>query len=240
MRTVATVSTALPADADGPLSGGAERVAGRDRDRAQAHRLPGPYPGRDDCEVSTTHPPALAPGIVPPRRIDLGDLVVRRWKTGDLTAQCEAINASFDHLHPWMPWLPTPRTQEEQRVFNDIAATGWPSADGDFGYGIFDSEGTLLGAVGLHDRVGPAALEIGYWCHIAYTGRGIITRAVAALTDAALRLPGIEQVQIRCDAANERSAAVPRRLGYRLDRTETRAVNAPAETGHGLVFVTGA
>ncbi|MEU1520826.1 GNAT family N-acetyltransferase [Nocardia rhamnosiphila] len=189
--------------------------------------------------MSTADPPALAPGIVPPERIDLGDLVVRRWETGDLTAQCEAINASFDHLHPWMPWLPTPRTLEEQRVFNDIAATGWPPAGGDFGYGIFDTEGTLLGAVGLHDRVGPAALEIGYWCHIAYTGRGIITRAVAALTDAALRLPGIEQVQIRCDAANERSAAVPRRLGYRLDRTEVREVSAPAETGHGLVFVTG-
>lgn len=183
--------------------------------------------------MSTAHPPALAPGVVPPQRIDLGDLVVRRWKTGDLTAQCEAINTSFAHLHPWMPWLPTPRTPAEQRLFNDIAATGWPTADGDFGYGIFDSEGTLLGAVGLHDRVGSAVLEIGYWCHIAYTGRGIITRAVAALTDAALRLPGIEQVQIRCDAANERSAAVPRRLGFRLDRTETREVSAPAKPGAG-------
>ncbi|MGW5382428.1 GNAT family N-acetyltransferase [Nocardia sp. NPDC003963] len=186
--------------------------------------------------MTTEHLPALAPGIVPPQRIDLGDLLVRRWEAADITAQLEAINTSFDHLHPWMPWLPTPRTFDEQRAYND-AATGWPPSDGQFGFGIFDSDGVLLGAIGLHDRVGPATLEIGYWCHISHTGRGVITRAVAALTEVALRLPGIEQVQIRCDATNERSAAVPRRLGYRLACTEPRAVSAPADSGQGLLFV---
>ncbi|MET8795906.1 hypothetical protein ABZV91_05515 [Nocardia sp. NPDC004568] len=80
--------------------------------------------------MDTTHPPALAPGIVPPQRFDLGDLVVRRWETGDPAAQCEAVNASFDHLCPWMPWLPAPRTTEEQRAFNDVACIGWPHATG--------------------------------------------------------------------------------------------------------------
>ncbi|NUP29461.1 MAG: GNAT family N-acetyltransferase [Nocardia sp.] len=188
--------------------------------------------------MSTAYPPALSPGIVPPQRFDLGDLVVRRWETGDITAQLEAINASFEHLHPWMAWLPAPRTADEQRAYNDVASTNWPPPDGHFGYGIFDSDGVLLGAAGLHDQVGPATLEIGYWCHIAHTGRGVITRAAAALTEVALRLPGIEQVQIRCDAANERSAAVARRLGYRLERIVARAPSTPAESGHGLVFVT--
>ena len=187
--------------------------------------------------MSTAHPPALAPGIVPPQRIDLGDLVVRRWETTDLGAQLAAINASFEHLHPWMAWLPTPRTADEQREFNEVASSGWPPPDGNFGYGIFDSEGVLLGAIGLHDRVGPATLEIGYWCHIAHTGHGVITRAAAALTEVALGLAGIERVQICCDAANERSAAVPRRLGYRLARIEAREVDAPAQSGRGLVFV---
>lgn len=43
------------------------------------------------------------------------------------------------------------------------------------------------------------------------------------------------------DRSRRMSAAppYPGRLGYRLDRTETRDVSAPAETGHGLVFVTG-
>ncbi|WP_328394710.1 GNAT family N-acetyltransferase [Nocardia sp. NBC_00416] len=189
--------------------------------------------------MSTAYPPTLAPGIAPPRRLKLGDLVVRGWETGDITAQLEAINASFDHLHPWMPWLPAPRTADEQRAANEAATAGWPPTEGDFHFGVFDTAGPLLGGVGLHDRVGPGVLEIGYWCHAAHTGRGIITRSVAALTDAALRLPGVEYVQIRCDAANVPSAAVPRRLGYRLTGMEQRERCAPAQTGRGMVWTKG-
>lgn len=116
-------------------------------------------------------------------------------------------------------------------------ATSWPSADGSCHYGIFDAEGTLLGAIGLHDRVGPRTLELGYWCHVSHTGRGVITRAADALTRIALTLPGIDRIEIHCDEANIRSAAVPRRLGYRLDRVEPREVRAPAETGRGMFWV---
>ena len=48
----------------------------------------------------------------------------------------------------------------------------------------------------MHDDVGPGALEIGYWCHIEYAGRGIITRSAVRLTDIAFAVPGIERVEI--------------------------------------------
>ncbi|WP_067698982.1 GNAT family N-acetyltransferase [Nocardia jejuensis] len=182
-------------------------------------------------------PPALAPGVIPPERIDLGDILLRRWQPGDLEARFEAISASFEHIHPWMPWLAERPTLESQRLHSESADGSWPSPDGGFTFGIFDAAGTVLGAAGLHDRVGPATLEIGYWCHVAHTGRGVITRATAALTDIALKLPGIEQVEIRCDAANLRSAAVPHRLGYRLDRVIPRERLAPAESGFGMIWV---
>ena len=58
----------------------------------------------------------------------------------------------------------------------------------------------------MHDDVGPGALEIGYWCHIEYAGRGIITRSAVRLTDIAFEpSPGIERVEIHCDKANIRS-----------------------------------
>ncbi|WP_024802294.1 GNAT family N-acetyltransferase [Nocardia sp. BMG51109] len=87
--------------------------------------------------------------------------------------------------------------------------------------------------VNVSDRC--RALEIGYWVHAERTGRGVSTRSVAAPTEAALVLPGVEHIQIRCDAANIRSAAVPRRLGYRLDRFESRTPRAPAETGRDMI-----
>ncbi|WP_084522461.1 GNAT family N-acetyltransferase [Nocardia inohanensis] len=189
------------------------------------------------AEPNDAPPPALAAGVCPPQRIELGDLLIRRWQPQDLMARFEAVTASFEHLHAWMEWLPEPMTLERQREVGERTLAGWPTADGGFLYGIFDTGGALLGAIGLHDRVGPATLEIGYWCHVAHTGRGVVTRSAAALTRIALELPGIEQVEIRCDAANERSAAVARRLGYQLERIEPRELRAPRESGRGMLWV---
>jgi len=179
---------------------------------------------------------ALASDVAPPERIDLGDLVIRRWQLRDAEAVLRAIEASYDQIHAWMSWLDGPPTLARQREFVAAAAVSWP-ADGNCNYGIFDPRGTLLGVLGLHDRVGRGKLEIGYWCHSGHTGRGVITRTAGALTEIALALPGIDHIQICCDAANERSAAVPRRLGYRLDRIQERAPRAPAETGRELVWM---
>ncbi|MQY24314.1 GNAT family N-acetyltransferase [Nocardia macrotermitis] len=186
--------------------------------------------------MDTSRSAVLTPEIAPPERIDLGDMVMRRWQRGDAGAQFRAIEASYEELHTWMPWLPGRRTWEQQAEFIEAAVANWP-ADGNCNYGLFDSAGTLLGTVGLHDRIGPPALEIGYWCHTAYTGRGVITRSVAALTGIVLALPGVERVEIHCDAANVRSAAVPRRLGWRLARTEPRERQTPGESGREMVWV---
>ena len=87
------------------------------------------------------------------------------------------------------------------------------------------------------DRIGPDGLEIGYWLDGAHTGRGLVTEAADLLTAAGLGLDGIERVEIHCDQANVRSAAVPARLGYRLDRIEPDEVRTPAESGHSMIWV---
>jgi hypothetical protein len=71
--------------------------------------------------------------------------------------------------------------------------------------------------------------------------RGFIERSVGNwesqtafawfITGIALGLPGIERVEIICDAANLRSCAVPRRAGYRLAREEYTEPTAPGECG---------
>jgi RimJ/RimL family protein N-acetyltransferase len=81
------------------------------------------------------------------------------------------------------------------------------------------------------------ALEIGYWVQVDHTGRGVATAAAGALADAALRLSAVSRVEIRCDAANLRSAAIPPKLGFRLERTESRPPTAPGETDANLVWV---
>jgi RimJ/RimL family protein N-acetyltransferase len=57
------------------------------------------------------------------------------------------------------------------------------------------------------------------------------------LTRILLELDGIDRVEIHCDEANTRSAAVPQRLGYRLDRIQDVGVQAPFEIGRGMVWI---
>lgn len=175
----------------------------------------------------------------PPDRIDLGDVVLRRWEAGDAAALAAAAAAALDHLAPWMVWA-TPDGVTEAAMATFIAETTARSADGsEVIYGIVGAgDGTVLGGTGLHDRLGGGGLEIGYWLAPTATGRGLMTRVAGHLTDVALRLDDIERVEIHCDEANARSAAIPRRLGYRLDRIiDSDRPQAPADTGRDMIWV---
>jgi ribosomal-protein-serine acetyltransferase len=83
----------------------------------------------------------------------------------------------------------------------------------------------------LHHRLGPRALEIGYWTHPAFVRSGVATRATALLTDAAFMLPEIEHVEVHHDKANRASAGIPRKLGFRLIAEVPDQREAPAEVG---------
>jgi RimJ/RimL family protein N-acetyltransferase len=98
-------------------------------------------------------------------------------------------------------------------------------------------DGRVVGSMGLHARIGPRALELGYWLQSDHTGRGITATCAGALTAVGLTLPTIERVEIHCDEANQRSASIPRRLGYRLARVEADDVSAPAEIGRTMIWV---
>lgn len=147
-----------------------------------------------------------------------------------------SVNESLDHLRPWMPWAQEPATAASLGAFLRTSEERW-EASLDFGYLLRDGE-KVVGACGLHCRLEPGALAIGYWVHMDHVGKGLATAAARALTDAAFRLPGVQRVEIHCDAGNHRSAAVPARLGYRLLRLEQRPPQAPGEGEDLMVWAT--
>jgi RimJ/RimL family protein N-acetyltransferase len=60
-----------------------------------------------------------------------------------------------------------------------------------------------------------------------------------ALTTAAFSMSGIEEVHIHSDEANVASAAIPRRLGFRLARVVDHEVTAPGEVGRHMEWTVG-
>jgi RimJ/RimL family protein N-acetyltransferase len=174
---------------------------------------------------------------IPPERIELPDIgaALRRYALSDIDAVFAAVEESRDHLRPHMPWADESR--QEFVAFLVEAVEQW-GRRGSHDYAIVDAaDGGYLGGCGLHDRVGPGGREIGYWLRVGATGRGFVTAAARALTEAALALDDVTRVEIHCDEANVRSAAVARRLGYRLDRIEPDAISAPGDLGRSMIWI---
>jgi len=165
-----------------------------------------------------------------PERIEGDGVLLRRWRVADAEALARAVTESKDHLRPWMGWMAgEPQTLEERRAMLAQREREW-RAGGGVMLGIF-VQGAVAGSCGLHRRLGPSALDIGYWVHRSFTRRGLATTAARLLTKAALSRPEITHVEIHTDKGNSVSAGVPQRLGYRLVAERPDERNAPAELG---------
>jgi RimJ/RimL family protein N-acetyltransferase len=154
-------------------------------------------------------------GRGPAYRVQTPRLVLRCWQPVDAAPLKAAIDASLEHLRPWMPWAENEPQELQAKVELLRRFRAEFDLGQDFGYGIFDSaEKQVLGGSGLHPRVGPDAREIGYWIHKDHINRGLATEAAAALTTVAFLIDGVARVEIHCDPQNLRSLAVPRKLGF--------------------------
>jgi ribosomal-protein-serine acetyltransferase len=164
-----------------------------------------------------------------PTPIALGaDIELRRWKLGDEDALSAAVVANLEHLRPWMAWIadePVPEPYR-RRILEEWVATEAT----DRHYGFFDGD-TAIGSIGAMSRIGPGALEIGYWIDWRYTGRGIVTEATRQIVSLALQAPPIERVEIRHDRANTASGGIPMRLGFLHRRDVAKQIEAPGECG---------
>jgi RimJ/RimL family protein N-acetyltransferase len=173
-----------------------------------------------------------------PEEIDVAahGLVLRRWRPADVTGLLAAIEASLPELRRFMPWARERATPASVETY--LAGAWQVKPPETFGYGLFDDGGEPVGGFGLHGRRGPGILEIGYWVRSDRTGRGYATAGARALTQASFEhFPEVDRIEIRCDPANVASAAIPPRLGYRLDRIEAVDVEADAQTGKQQVWV---
>ncbi len=142
-------------------------------------------------------------------------LTIRCWEPSDALLLKAAVDASIEHLLPWMPWAHTEPEELQTKIDRLRHFRGMFDMGNDFFYAIFDpAETRVLGGSGLHTRVGTGAREIGYWIHQEEIGRGYASETTAALTKVAFEIDRVDRVEIRCDPRNTRSAAVPARLGF--------------------------
>lgn len=166
--------------------------------------------------------------------IETPRLWLRCPQPGEGDALYSAVQESLTALRQWpdsLPWAQKPQTPERaedycQSCFGAfVLGLTWPMLMHD------KASGTLLGSVGFH-RIDTQLLEfeLGYWCRTSAHGRGLMSEAVTALSDAALRLVPAARLVCRVDDRNTASCRVVEKAHYRFVRSgmESSQADRPA------------
>lgn len=146
-------------------------------------------------------------------RVDEGSKI-RPVQANDAEELFALVTKNHEHLYTWMNWVPEDSmTREDTR---DFIRRSERAAKEQIQYNaVILRDGKILGCVGFpeidwNDRWA----HIGYWLDKEHTGKGVVTRAVRALTTYAFEALELHRIEIRCAAGNRASAAIPLRLGF--------------------------
>jgi len=139
----------------------------------------------------------------------------------------DAIEESFEDLHPWMPWAVQLQPFAETKAFLERARERFDAGE-DFGVlGFLRGNGRFVLGSGLHPRNWEVpSFEIGYWCRTSMQGMGYTTEVVRSLTAAAFIEMAAQRAEIRCDSRNQASRRVAERAGFPFEaelRNDDRA-----------------
>jgi ribosomal-protein-serine acetyltransferase len=137
---------------------------------------------------------------------------LRLLEESDAEQLYAVVVANRDYLAPWMPWAPK---QTPENTLEFIRSSRKQLGENQGFQAAIIEDGRIVGVIGFH-RVDWENLStsIGYWIAEAGQGRGTVTRAVAALVDHAFGVWNLNRVEIHAGVENERSRAIPRRLGF--------------------------
>ena len=149
-------------------------------------------------------------------RLDVTDtLQLRLLEEADADELYALIEADRAYLAEWLPW-PAAQTLAATAEFIRKARRQLDAGGGLQGALVLD--GRIVGAGGLLGIDWEARKTgIGYWLAEDHQGRGLMTRAVQAVTDYAFGELDLNRVEIQVGADNAKSRAIPERLGFRQE-----------------------
>ena len=172
-------------------------------------------------------------GPAAPYRIETERLVIRCYEPDDAPLMKDMIDSSLDHLREFMPWTDDEPQSVEEKVELCRRFRAAFDANENFTYGVFDrEERRQLAGTGLHPRIGPGGLEIGYFVRASDVRQGIASEVAAVLTRVGFEVAEADRIEIRIEPANEASLGVPAKLGYEHEATLRRRL--PGREGEPL------
>ncbi len=153
-----------------------------------------------------------------PETIETQRLILRGLKHGEGAMMNAAIVESLPELNRWAGWVHPVPTPEDSEEFVRTSIANWLLRKLTT-FAIFTKDnGRFIGCTGFHAIDWDLRkFETGYWIRSSETGKGYITEATKAVTRFAFEHFKARRLEIRCDAENLKSKAIPERLGFKLE-----------------------
>ena len=155
-------------------------------------------------------------------QIESERLILRPPQLGDEAPINQAINNSLPELQRWMPWAQDSTMAPTVNFVKDAIEQWASESQGDFPLVIIHKETQkIIGASGFNNKskVEVPMYEIGYWLETKYTGQGLCSEAIKALTKFAFETFLANRVQIVTQVGNVASRKVAEKCGYKLEAT---------------------
>jgi len=139
------------------------------------------------------------------------DVLLREYVIGDSKAIFHVVNKNRDHLSRWGD-VTSGKYPDEASVAESIRH---PVSPGRLRMGIWRNN-VFTGSINLAALPAPYHAEVGYWLGQEYTGNGLMTAAVRAITVYAFETVEYFHLKANVRKENLRSQKVLERVGFRV------------------------
>jgi ribosomal-protein-serine acetyltransferase len=141
---------------------------------------------------------------------DLELLLIQLTDAEELFALTDANRL---YLRQWLPWLDAIAQVDDTKDF--ILRTLKQFIDHEGLVAAICYGGKIVGLIGFNrieqqDRIG----YVGYWLAESHTGKGIMTKSCQSLINYGFTTLKLNRIVITCATENQRSRAIPLRLGF--------------------------
>jgi ribosomal-protein-serine acetyltransferase len=144
------------------------------------------------------------------------------------------VDSNREHLRRWLPWVDSTKSTEDIVAFikqqlQRLATNGTTVAS-------IWYENNLAGIISLNSS-SVRCMEIGYWLGEKYQGKGLMTAACKAMIGHSFVELDINRIEIRVEPDNDRSKAIPGRLGFTYEGTQRqKGMNADGKAVDLMMF----
>jgi ribosomal-protein-serine acetyltransferase len=150
------------------------------------------------------------------------EITLREMQEEDATRLYALLDENREYLRQFLGWVDANQSSDDVKSFI-VSSKQIQQIRGGTNFAIWYC-GNIVGVASLnYVDWSNHHTGIGYWLAADMQGRGIMTATVRRLIDYVFDELGLNRVEIRCAVENQKSRAIPERLGFAYEGTLRQA-----------------